>query len=184
MPVLCGIASGINYDCLSKRRISGVKKIWLFNLDQLRSPVDPSGTGFVTGLEFTGYDGLYLFDAGKFQHSALSTISVQADSGAVSFLQSVLLRVFVDTPAEIAVLADLLVATVGAIVLTNNNEFRIYGAQNGLTATEGTVSPTGRNQGEDTSTTVTLTGEESLAYRLLFKTDFATTLALVEAYQF
>jgi len=184
MPVLCGIGSGINYDCLSKRRISGVKKIWLFNLDQLRSPVDPSGSGYVSGLEFTGYDGLYLFDAGKFSHSALSTISVQADSGAVSFLQSVILRLFVDSPTEVNVLADLLVSTVGAIVLTNNNEFRIYGAQNGLAATEGTVSPTGKNQGEDTATTVTLTGEESLPYRLLFKNSYAETLSLVEAYQF
>lgn len=184
MAVLCGIGSGIDYDCNSKRRISGIKKVWLFNLDQLRSPIDPNGTGYVEGLEFTGYDGLYPFDAGKFSHSASSNINVQADSGAVSFLQSVILRLFVDSPTKLAVLKDLLVATVGAIVLTNNNEFRIYGAQNGMSATEGVVSPTGQKQGEDTATTVTLTGEEADAYRLLFKTDYATTLALVEAYQF
>lgn len=184
MAVLCGINSGVDYDCNSKRRISGVKKVWLFNLDLLTSPIDPNGTGYVTGLEFDGYDGLYLFDAGKFSHSATSTINVQAESGAVSFLQSVILRLFVDSPTELATLKDLLVATVGAIVLTNNNEFRIYGAQNGMSATEGVVSPTGRAQGEDTATTVTLTGEEADAYRLLLRTDYATTLALVEAYQF
>jgi hypothetical protein len=184
MAVLCGIGAGVDYDCNSKRRISGVKKVWLFNLDQLLTPVDPEGSGFVSGLEFDGYDGLYLFDAGKFSHSATSTINVQAESGAVSFLQSVILRLFIDSPDEIQVLSDLLVATVGAIVLTNNNEFRIYGAQNGLSATEGVVSPTGRAQGEDTATTVTLTGEESLPYRLFFDTDFATTLAKIQAYQF
>lgn len=183
MPVLCGISSGINYDCNSKRRISGVKKVWLFNLDLLSSPIDPNGTGYITGLEFDGYEGLYLFDAGKFSHSATSTINVQAESGAVSFLQSVILRLFVDTPTELAVLKDLLVATVGAIVLTNNNEFRIYGAQNGLSATEGPVSPTGRNQGEDTATSVTLSGEEADAYRLLLLNDYPTTLAYVEALQ-
>jgi hypothetical protein len=181
---LCGISSGIDYDCLSKRRISGVKKVWLFNVDTLTSAIDPNGTDYVTGLEFNGYDGLYLFDAGKFSHSATSTINVQADSGAVSFLQQVILRVFADSPAEIAVLADLLVSTVGAVVLTNNNEFRIYGAVNGLSATEGAVSPTGRAQGEDTATSVTLTGEESLPYRLLLKTDYATTLAYIQALQF
>lgn len=180
---LCGIGSGIDYDCLSKRRISGVKKVWLFNVDDLSAAIDPNGTGYVSGLQFDGYDGLYLFDAGKFSHSATSTISVQAESGAVSFLQSVILRVFADSPTEIEVLADLLVSTVGAVVLTNNNEFRIYGASNGLSATEGNVSPTGRAQGEDTATTVTLTGEEGLPYRLLLKTDFATTLAFVEALQ-
>lgn len=184
MAVLCGIGSGIDYDCLSKRKISGVKKVWLFNVDQLSSPIDPNGEGYVTGLSFTGYDGLYLFDAGKFSHSATSPINVQAESGAVSFLQNVILRLQPDTPVELAVLADLLVATVGAIVLTNNSEFRIYGALNGLTASEGTVSPTGRAQGEDTATTVTLVGEESLPYRILLQTDYATTLALVQAYQF
>lgn len=178
---LCGISSGIDYDCNSKRRISGVKKVWLFNVDTLTSAIDPNGTGYVTGLEFDGYEGLYLFDAGKFSHSATSTINVQADSGAVSFLQQVILRVFADSPSEIAVLSDLLVATVGAVVLTNNNEFRIYGAVNGMSATEGAVSPTGRAQGEDTATTVTLTGEESLPYRLLLKTDYAATLAYIQA---
>lgn len=183
MAVLCGIGSGIDYDCNSKRRISGVKKVWLFNVGDLSTPIDPDGTGYVTGLNFDGYDGLYLFDAGKFSHSATSTINVQADSGAVSFLQSVTLRLFVDSPVELSTLSDLLVAEVGAIVLTNNNEFRIYGAANGLSATEGAVSPTGRAQGEDTATSVTLTGEEALPYRLLLQTDFATTLNLVEAYQ-
>jgi hypothetical protein len=179
--VLCGIGSGIDFDCTSKRRISGVKKVWLFNVDLLNSAIDPNGTGYVTGLEFDGYEGLYLFDAGKFSHSANSTVNVQPDSGAVSFLQQVILRVFADSPTEIATIADLLVATVGAIVLTNNNEFRIYGAQNGMSATEGNVSPTGRAQGEDTATTITLTGEENLPYRLLLKTDYVTTLRYVEA---
>lgn len=182
---LCGIAGGVNYNCLSKIRIAGVKKIWLFNLDLLRSPIDPNGDGYVTGLEFTGYDGLYLFDAGKFAHSATSIPNVNADSGTASFIQSVIMRLFLDTPAEIAIARDLLVSTVGAIVLTNNNEFRIFGAQNGLSASsDGTISPTGRVQGDDTASTITLIGEETLPYRLLLKTDYPTTLALVEALQF
>ena len=182
--VLCGIGSGIDYSCLAKRRISGVKKIWLFNLDLLNSPIDPDGTSYVQGLEFTGYDGLYLFDAGKWSHSATSTITVNTDSGSVTFVQSVIMRLIADTPAEVKTIADLTTSTVGAIVLTNNNEFRIYGAENGLSATEGAVSPTGRAQGEDTASTITLTGEETLPYRILLKTDYATTLAYVQALQF
>lgn len=179
---LCGISSGIDYDCNSKRRISGVKKVWLFNVDTLTSAIDPNGTDYVTGLEFDGYEGLYLFDAGKFSHSATSAPNVQADSGAVSFSQSVTLRLFVDTPAEIAALKDLAVATVGAVVLTNNNEFRIYGAQNGLTlAPDGQINPTGRAQGEDTATSITLVGEEDSPYRLLWRTDYNTTLAYIQA---
>ena len=181
--VLCGIGSGIDFDCNSKKKISGVKKVWLFNVDLLESPIDPNGTGYVTGLEFTGYDGLYLFDAGKFSHSALSTINVQAESGAVSYLQSVILRLVADSPTELSTLADMMVSTLGAIVLTNNNQFRIYGAENGLAATEGVVEPTGRAQGEDTSTNITLTGQERLPFRLLLVTDFATTLSYVQALQ-
>lgn len=184
MAVLCGISSGIDYDCRSKQRISGIKQAWLFNHGLLTSPIDPNGTGYVTGLEFDGYDGLYPFDAGKFSHSATSTISVNTDSGAVSFLQSVILRLFVDSPEEIQVLADLTVADVGAVVLTNNGEFRIYGAVNGLSATEGDVSPTGRAQGENTATTITLTGEEFVPYRLLWLGSYAETLAYVRELEF
>ena len=182
--VLCGIGAGIGYSCSDKRRVSGVKKVWLFNIDQLRTAIDPQGTGYVQGLEFTGYDGLYLFDAGKFSHSATSPIIKQADSGFVSFGQNVTLRLMPDSPTELATLSDLLVSTVGAVVLTNNSEFRIYGALNGMEISEGEVNPTGRASGENTATTITLTGEESLPYRILLKTDYATTLALVEAYVF
>ena len=182
--VLCGIGSGIDYSCLAKRRISGVKKVWLFNIDLLNSQIDPYGTGYVTGLEFTGYDGLYLFDAGKWSHSATTTINYNADSGSSTFLQSVILRLIADTPAEVATIADLTTSTVGAIVLTNNGEFRIYGASNGLTATEREVMPTGRAQGENNSSSITLTGEETLPYRILLKTDYSTTLAYVQALQF
>ena len=182
--VLCGIGSGIGYDCNDRRKVSGVKKVWLFNIDQLRTAIDPDGTGYVTGLEFTGYDGLYLFDAGKFSHSATSPVIKQADSGFVSFGQTVILRLMPNSPAELATLADLTVSSVGAVVLTNNNEFRIYGAINGMELSEGEVNPTGRASGENTATQITLSGEEKLPYRILLRTDYNTTLALVEAYQF
>ena len=183
--VTCGIGGGVAFNCEYKRRISGVKKVWLFNLDLLSSPIDPGGEGYVTGIQFTGYDGLYLFDAGKFSHSAVSTPNKNAESGSGTFNQAVTVRMFPTTPTELSTIADLMVADVGAIVLTNNNEFRIYGAENGLSAnSEGQVNPTGKNQGEDTATTMTLVGEEKLPYRILFKTDYATTLALVEALVF
>jgi hypothetical protein len=183
--VLCGIGSGVDYNCLAKKRISGVKKVWLYNLDLLSSPVDPNGFDYVQGLEFTGYDGLYLFDAGKFSHSATSTPNKNTDSGTGTFLQSVTLRLFPDTPTELKTISDLLVSDVGAIVLTNNNEFRIYGAQNGLSGnSDGAVNPTGRLQGEDVTTSITIVGEETLPYRILLRTDYATTLAYVTALQF
>jgi hypothetical protein len=179
--VLCGIGDGIDYSCLAKRKVSGVKKVWLFNHDLLTSPIDPEGTGYVTGLEFDGYEGLYLFDAGKYSHSANAPVIKNADSGATTFGQTVELRVVADTPAEVAVLSDLAVANVGAVVLTNNNEFRIYGSQNGMEMSEGEISPTGRAQGENTVSRIVLSGEEFVPYRILLKTNYATTLAYVQA---
>lgn len=186
MAVLCGIGGGIGYTCLVKNRISGIKQAWLFNLDLLRTGIDPNGTGYVLGLEFDGYDGLYRYDAGKFSHSATSTPNKNADTGAGTFLQSVTLQLWPQTPEDLATIADIMVAdALGAIVLTNNNEFRIYGAQNGLTAnSDGQVNPTGKNQGESTVTVLTLVGEESLPYRIFFRTDYNTTLNLIESYEF
>lgn len=186
MPVGCGIAGGLGYTCLVKNRISGIKQAWLFNLDLLRTAIDPNGTGYVQGLEFTGYDGLYRYDAGKFSHSATSAPNKNTDTGAGTFLQTVVLQLWPQTPEDLATIADIMVAdALGAIVLTNNNEFRIYGAQNGLTASsDGQVNPTGKNQGESTVTIITLVGEENLPYRIFFRTDYNTTLNLIESYEF
>lgn len=186
MALGCGIGGGIGYTCLVKNRISGIKQAWLFNLDLLRTAIDPEGFDYVQGLEFDGYDGLYRYDAGKFSHSATSVPNKNTDTGAGTFLQTVTLQLWPQTPTDLATIADIMVAdALGAIMLTNNNEFRIYGAQNGLTATsDGQVNPTGKNQGESTVTILNLTGEESLPYRIFFKTDYATTLNLIESYQF
>ena len=180
---LCGITQGFNFDCLSLRRVSGVRRLWAFNVDDLRTGIDPNGTGYVTGLEFNGYDGLYEFESNKFSHQFTYTL-VRSEGGSVSFTQTGVIRLFVDSPAEVAALADLAVANVGFIVLTNNNEFRIYGAENGMSAGDGTTGTTGRNQGEDLTDVVTMIGSEKLPYRTLLRTDYATTLAYVQALEF
>jgi hypothetical protein len=50
-----------------------------------------------------------------------------------------------------------------------------------MTAADGTTGTTGRAQGEDTTDTVTLIGNERQAYRMLLIDDYATTLAALEA---
>lgn len=180
---LCGISQGFNFDCNSLKRVSGVRRVWAFNIDDV-VPIDPNGTGYVTGIQAsTGYSILYEFESKKFSHQFTHNLVV-AESGAVSWTQTAVLRLFVDTPEEVAALGDLAVANVGFIVLTNNGEFRIYGALNGMTAGDGTTGTTGRAQGEDTTDTVTLIGNESMPYRMLLNTDYATTLAMIEALEY
>jgi len=180
---LCGINQGFNFDCNSLKRVSGVRRLWAFNVADLRAGIDPNGTGYVSGLEFNGYDGLYEFESRKFSHQFTHTLVV-AESGAASWTQTGVIKVFVDTPAEVAALSDLSVSNVGFIVLTNNSEFRIYGAENGMTAGDGTTGTTGRAQGEDTTDQITMIGSEKLPYRVLLRTDYNTTLAYVEALEF
>lgn len=180
---LCGITQGFNFDCNSLKRVSGVRRLWGFNLTDAY-PIDPNGTDYVTGLQFkNGYDGLYEFESKKFSFQFTHNLVI-AEGGSTSWTQTGVLRLFVDTPAEVAALSDLAVANVGFIVLTNNGEFRIYGAENGMTAADGTTGTTGLNLGENTTDQVTMVGSERLPYRILLDTDYATTLALVEALEF
>lgn len=180
---LCGITQGFNFDCNSLKRVSGVKRVWAGNLDDF-APIDPGGVGIVTGIQAkTGYDVLYEFESKKFSHQFTHNLVI-AEGGAASFTQTGVLRLFVDSAAEVAALADLAVANVIFIVLTNNGEFRIYGSENGMSAGDGTTGTTGLAQGENTTDQVTMIGSERLPYRILLKTDYATTLALVEALEF
>jgi len=180
---LCGFNQGFNFDCNSLKRVSGVRRLWAFNVDDLRTSIDPNGTGYVTGIDFNGYDGLYEFESRKFSHQFTHNLVI-SEGGSASWTQTGVIRVFVDTPEEVALLSDLAVSNAGFIVLTNNSEFRIYGAENGMSAGDGTTGTTGRAQGEDTTDTVTMLGSERLPYRVLLRTDFATTLAYVEALEF
>ena len=68
------------------------------------------------------------------------------------------------------------------IVETNDKQFLLYGANNGMDVTEG-VQNTGVTADSDTTSGLTLQGRElELPYRVL-DTDYATTLALLESYE-
>lgn len=162
----CSISSGIGIACADLKRVGGVnKRIWLFNLDDLRTGIDVTQS-YVSTLNLITYATLYKFEGAKYSHSAESKL-VRTDAGNVSWEHTVNLKINNTTYQEDAVLEALGVAEVGAIVHTNNNEFLIYGAQNGLTCTE-QVDPTGVKLGDDESTTVKLSGSEpSLPKRLI-----------------
>jgi hypothetical protein len=70
------------------------------------------------------------------------------------------MRINNTTSTEDAVIEDLSVAEVGVIVQTNNNEFLIYGAGNGLTLME-MEDNTGQKQGDEEITMLKLVGAET-----------------------
>lgn len=179
---VCRFTGGIDFNCDSLKKIGGIKKVWLFNLADLRAPIGASASGYVTSLEFTGYDGLYLFDARKYSHQFTATLT-RGDGGNVSWVQELVLRLFNDTPSEDQILSDLGVADVGAIIQDNNGQFLIAGALNGLNASAGTAG-TGRNAGDDTATSITLQGAEQQMWLRFTRGNFSDTLAYITALVF
>lgn len=91
-----------------------------------------------------------------------------------------MLKVVNTTPTEDALLEDMTVGEFGAIVQTNNNEFLILGATNGLTSTESKLT-SGQKSGDSSASSITLTGNEQSIYKRLLRTDTNTTLAYLAA---
>lgn len=183
MPLNCGITSGVGADCASLKRVSGVsKKAWVFNIADLRAPIGVDASGYVTALEFNAYDGLYAFESTKYSHQG-TTALVVSDGGSLSYTHTVMLRLYNDNPLEDLAIENLASAEVGVILKTGNNDYLIYGASNGLSATADDQT-TGRNLGEDTTTMVTLTGSEVTRPLRFRRGDAAATLQYLEALQF
>lgn len=183
MSLNCGISSGIDVSCDSLRKVSGVKKLWVLNVNDIRVPIsqDAGGSlaGYVTAIELDGYTGLYVFDAPKYSHQATSSLVV-SEGGSVSYTQTVIVRGINDTPTEDEALEDLAVADVVVILQNGNNEFLIYGATNGLNATADEQT-TGRALGENIASQVTLTGSESKRFLRFSRGTVTDTIAYLEA---
>ena len=176
----CGITSGLGITCDALKRVGGLnKRVWLFNISALASPIVALTDGFVTNIPLTTYQTLYSIDGTKFAHS-FEVNEQRSDEGNVQWEHKLMLKVINITPTADAILEDLTVSEVGAIVQTNNLEFLILGAQNGLTCTEQKLI-SGQKSGDSSSSSLTLTGSEQSIYKRLLRTDANTTLAYLNA---
>jgi len=133
----------------------------------------------VTNIPLTTYQTLYKIEGAKFSHS-FEINEQRSDEGNVQWEHKVFLKVVNTTPTQDAVLEDLTVGEFGCIVQSNNNEFLILGAQNGLTATESQMK-SGQKSGDSSASSVTLSGNEQSIYKRLLRTDVNTTLAYLTA---
>lgn len=178
----CGITAGIGTSCAELKRTGGLaKRLWAFNITDLRASIDVDSTTYISTIELNTYATLYTFDGPKF-HASANAVLVRTDSGNVSFTHTVNMNLPNTNPTDDSVLETLVVSDTGWIVQTMNNEFLIYGASSGLTA--GTLeTPTGKNIGDSSNAPITLTGtERSLAKRLLVGGSVANTLAWLNAH--
>jgi hypothetical protein len=155
----CSISSGIGIQCSDLKRVGGLnKRLWLFNMDDLRTPIDVN-QATITNMNFNAYASLFKFEGQKFAHSATVKLT-RTEAGNISFAHEVNLKVNNTTATEDQVLENLAVSEVGAIVQTNNNEFFIFGAGSGLTMMEMEDS-TGQKLGDEEVTVIKLSGSET-----------------------
>lgn len=182
MPLNCGIEDGFDIDCSDLKKPGGLyRKVWVFNLGDLRSPVPVDLATYITNLDFNTYRSLYGFESVKFSHDA-TWVQQNGDGGNVSYLQTVNLRLANNTPTTDKVIEDASVAELGVITRSNAGEFLIWGAENGLASDPATTGGTGRNATDSTFTQLTLVGTERyLPKRLLIGGSATTTLAYLTA---
>lgn len=178
----CGITDGIDITCDDLRKPGGYYNIaWVTNLESFRVPIDVTLAQYVTNLELLTYAGLYKFESTKFSHEATWTVQ-KGDGGNVSTLQTVTLRVPNNDPTSDRVIEDAAVSNLVVITRSNAGEYQIWGAENGLSAGDGTQGGAGRQPTDSTFTTLVLTGTERyLPKRLLIGGSDASTLAYLNA---
>lgn len=176
----CTITAGITITCDALKRVGGLnKRLWLFNNSDLATPIVATTDGYVTNIPLTVYRTLYKIEGTKFAHS-FEINEQRSDEGNVQWEHKLMVKVVNTTPTEDAILEDLTVGEFGAIVQTNNNEFFILGATNGLTSTEAKLT-SGQKSGDSSASSITLTGNEQSIYKRLQRTDVNTTLAYLNA---
>lgn len=176
----CAITSGIGIDCDGLKRVGGVgKKAWIFNLDDLDSYTTGSD-GCINQLNFKAYKGLFEFASRKQAHSGGYVPVIGGEGGNKFFQHDVQLKLFSDDCTEDQVIEDLLVADIGIILETNNEEFKLFGGFNGMEQTGGSQN-TGQAAASDISDTLIFQGEEQDLPKRVLDTDFNTTKLYIES---
>jgi hypothetical protein len=176
----CGIGSGIGIDCEALKRVGGVnKKAWIFNIDDLNTYTTGSD-GCINQINFNAYAGLYEFDSRKQAHSGGYVPVIGGEGGNKFFQHDVQLKLFSDTCVDDQVIEDLLVAQVGIILETNNQEFKLFGGFNGMDQTGGSQS-SGQAAASDIADTLIFQGEERDLPKRILDTDYETTKAYIES---
>ncbi|NEO72137.1 hypothetical protein [Moorena sp. SIO3H5] len=178
----CGITSGIAISCEDLVAVGGVfKNAYVANLDDI-STYTLNGEGYIQAINFVGYAGLYKLESRKQAHTGGYEATIQDPGGNKFYTHTVTLKLFPGTPDEDDVIEEILGATALVVILQDNNDnFFLYGKQNGLEQSAGTQN-TGAAPASDIGHNLTLTGQEKKIPSRFRDGDFETTKALLESY--
>jgi hypothetical protein len=177
----CGFTGGIGLTCEQLKESSGGLKqdVYLFNLSDLLSYTEDAD-GYVDALNFDVYKGMYVFTSTKNGASTISDIA-RVDGGNANFPQTLILSLVDVTPAQKETLTDLAYSTVVGVVETSKGRFEVFGIDLGLEV-ESAPKNSGNSPADATNRLVTLVGDQAGLEKVFFKTDYATTKALLESY--
>ncbi|NRA91230.1 MAG: hypothetical protein HRU26_00855 [Psychroserpens sp.] len=180
----CGITSGISITCDDLKKVGGVNKVaYIFNINDLDDDKYTDLNGYVSAINFDTYGGLYSFAGKKKSHSGGWSLQKQQPGGNTFYQHDVIIKLFPAEPEEDDVICDLGVGEFGIILETNNQEFLLFGAENGAEATEGTQN-SGQENASDIAASLTFTGEEKCPPRRIsvggVTNDYAATKAYLE----
>lgn len=157
MPCLVTAGAGIN--CNALKRVGGVnKRAYIYNVGELVL-AGFDANNYINSLQFTAYFGLHNYISRKQAHSGGYTATVAGVGGNKFYTHDVILKLFPDDPTEDIVMETLLVSCVGIILEDNNEEFFLYGLNNGLDQTEGAQN-TGQEPASDVAYSLTFAGAE------------------------
>lgn len=177
----CKITGGVDLDCDDLRRLGGLNtRYWGY------SPADavagaPSIEGYIEALTFETGTNTFTFESPDNSCSA-GWEEVVAEGGNKFFNHTVAIKLAATSPADDEAIEEVSVAKIVWIVETQNQEFLIYGINNGLKSTEG-VQNSGAEDASDTTSSLTFAGGDKNLPKRFFITDYATTLALLVGYE-
>jgi hypothetical protein len=139
--------------------------------------------GYVDALTFATYEGLRKLVGPKNSHSG-GCAPVVNEGGSRYFSHTVTVRAIDSTPDDDAVLEEWLASDAPIILETNNKEFFLYGADNGMTASSEGGQNTGQNfEGTELPFTYTLNGAEQRKPFRIWAGTYEATLALLQSYE-
>lgn len=178
----CGITAGIQINCNGQGQVGGLnRRAFVGNIKDLADNAYTTDVdGYVTAINLKPYGFLYEFVGQKFAHTSGDDVA-RNEGGSVNYPHTVTLKIEDLTPDDKAVIESMTAADLFVVVETNNQEFKIYGAENGLTV-DTAPQNSGNAIGSDTTRTITLSGGEKRLAKVFRDTDYATSVAKLESY--
>ena len=188
MSVCSGIAAGATYSCDSPIQPGVNPRIWLANKDDITGFTYGSNTSLVTGITMASTKTFYVYQG--FRQSVEPSVEFVPGALAIGYDHILNFSVFDISSTQKVNLQKMALNKIVAIVenanATGNGDsvFEIFGAGNGLEVTA--LTRLSRDADTMGSFSITLKtsdneGKESKLPLSLWSTDYATTLALIEA---